>query len=494
MNSYGRNSLDSKAAEGNASFYLSKERQFEPQASDTPIFYRMVVLEVIHDPASIDDVMIDRLEHEMGVTNVKVARALPRNTIVARRILDGTASASEPVMFLFPFLPPHIAMPCKPGEHVWAMFESPQKRQDVGWWLWRISEPHFVDDMNHTHGPRAFDPSFNPGIGDKFEGKDNAKYEFRNGRPETTGDGGRYTVAESAMIPGGEAEYEKILKSPAVSLVAYGPVPRFRKRPGDIVLEGSNNTLIVLGTDRIGSAGTPTDTTGSQAVPPTDVPGAGAIDMVAGRGQTDRTGGKVATNTLGRKELAKAKKDVTPAEGDPDMLADRARVYIAQATKVDTNLRLADLNKSFSGVKDSKAGDGTVAVIADKVRIVSRSDVEIVATGFTADPAGLPKRLDDAKKYAVVILKPNGDIVLRPGSGGVVKLGTDDADQHVVLGDDLVTYLKNCVNTFNNHLHTGESTPPGGGPVASMPPMLKMSTPTTDLLSKLAHVKKDRSN
>jgi hypothetical protein len=191
LNPFDRNSLDSRAAEGKAGFHLAKGAQFGPQGSDAPLFYRMVVLEVVHDPASMDPARIDRLEHEVGVLNVRLARALPRNSIVARRVLDGTATASEPALFLFPFLPPHVAMPCKPGEHVWAMFESPQKRQDVGWWLWRISEPHFVDDMNHTHAPRAFDPSFNPGIGDKFEGRDDAKYEFRNGRPEDTGDGGR---------------------------------------------------------------------------------------------------------------------------------------------------------------------------------------------------------------------------------------------------------------------------------------------------------------
>lgn len=489
MNLFELNSLDSKAAEGKAAFHLAKAAQFGNSDLELPLLQRMVILEVVYDPTAMDSSRIARLEHDVGVVNIQHARALPRNSIVARRVLDGTSSAVEPAMFLFPFLPPHIALPCKPGEHVWAMFESAQKRQDVGYWLWRISEPHFVDDVNHTHSPRSYDPSFNPGIGDKFEGKDDAKYEFRNGRPEDTDDGGRYTVAESALIPGSETEYEKILKGPATALVAYGSVPRFRKRPADLALEGSNNALIVLGTDRAGPVG-------ADVLPATDTPGAGVIDIVVGRGQTKRTGGNPVTNTLGRSEIAKSAKDVVPEEGDPDLVADRARVYIAQATKVDAGLKLEDLSSKFDGISDASSGDGAVAVVADKVRIVARSDVEIIATGFKPDDAGLPKRLDDASRYASVILKSNGDIVLRPGAKGLIKFGTDDADQHVVLGDELLKYLDQQFAIFNTHLHPGEfatpplPAPPVPMPVSPMPPGGQMTPTTPALLSDIVRVKK----
>jgi hypothetical protein len=496
LNPFSRNSIDRSAAEGRAAFTLAKEAQYGSHEPGAPLFYRMVVVETIHDPAALTAARIERFEHELGVANVRVANALPRNSIVARRILDGTAAAAEPALLLFPFLPPHFVLPSKPGEHVWAMFESPNKQHDVGWWLWRISEPHFVDDVNHTHAPRAYDPSFNPGAGDEFEGATSAAYEFRNGRPESTGEGNdRYTVAESALIPGDERAYEKILSSAATSLISYETVPRFRKRPGDVVLEGSNNALIVIGTDRAGAAGTPADpATGAQQVPTDDVDGAGAIDIVVGRGQTGRTGGSSVTNVLGRRELAKSRREISPDEGDPDMMNDRARIYIAQASKADANLGLTELNSEFEGIADAAVGDGTAAIIADKIRILGRSDVEIISTGFTPDPAGHPVRLVDESRYAAVVLKPNGDIILRPGSNGIVKLGADDADQHVVLGDDLLAYLRGCVNAFNSHLHVGESTPPGGGAVASMPPAGKMSAPTSELLSQLAHVKKKRAS
>lgn len=484
MNPFSKNAIDKHAAEGSAGFYLSKERQYGPDAGASSHFFRYVVLDVVHDPAGVDQAAVDRFEHVMGVTNVRLALGLPRNTIVGQRVLDGTGT-SEPPMFLFPFFPPHLALPCKPGEHVWVMFESQSKQADVGFWLCRISEPHFVDDVNHTHAPRAHDPSFEPGTLSQFSGAGPAPHEFRNGRPEDAGDGTRYTVAESATMVGDERAYERLLlESNAAKMIAYGPVPRHRKRPGDVVLEGSNNALVSLGTDRTGPAAV------DGKVPASDVPGMGVVDIVVGRGQTPRTAGAVVDNALGRKELAKDRSALVPGEGDPDLIADRARVYVAQGTRVDKNFALDDLNAAFEGVKDADGGDAAVVVSADKVRIVSRVDVEIVATGHEADDAGLPKRVGDAAKHAVVILKANGDIVLRPGSGGLLKLGHDGSDQQVPLGNALVDYLTEITGMFNTHTHPGQETVDKKPVVVVTPPASPMTPPTPALLSDVAYTKK----
>jgi hypothetical protein len=491
VNPFSRNALDQRAAEGTAGFYLGKERQYGPDGQAHVPFLRYVVLDVVYDPAAIDQAAIDRFEHELGVSNVRLARGLPRNSVVARRVLDGTSSA-EPPMFLLPFFPPHLAMPCKPGEHVWVMFESPLKRADVGFWVCRISEPHFVDDVNHTHAPRAYDPAFEPTATSQFEGSGPAPHEFRNGRPEEAGDGTRYTVAESATLVGDDRAYERLLtESPASMLVAYGPVPRHRKRPGDLVLEGSHNALLSLGTDRTG----PVADAGQ--LPETDLRGMGAIDIVAGRGQTQRTGGRQVENSLGRNELAKDRSSLEPAEGDPDLQADRARVYVAQGSRVDRNFGLVGLSGAFEGVKDSDGGDSCVVVSADKVRIIARADVEVVTTGFEVDDRGLPKRIEDDARHAAVVLKSNGDIVLRPGSQGAVKIGADDAPQHVVLGDELLSYLQKITATFNSHMHAGETvaaappTAPGPPlPITPSPPSSSMDAPTAGLLSDIALTKK----
>jgi uncharacterized protein involved in type VI secretion and phage assembly len=53
----------------------------------------------------------------------------------------------------------------------------------------------------------------------------------------------------------------------------------------------------------------------------------------------------------------------------------------------------------------------------------------------------------------------------------------------VVLGDELLHYLQQMVQVYQQHMHPGESTPPGGGPVTPMGPTPPMPSPTSLLLS-----------
>lgn len=116
-------------------------------------------------------------------------------------------------------------------------------------------------------------------------------------------------------------------------------VPKFVRRYGDAVYEGSNNTLIILGTDRPGKASTglgiPRASGGGK--------GTGTIHLVAGR-----------------------------KSADPDFAKDDAFLYLTQKSKVDTNLKL-------SGIE--KADDDVAAGIlkSDHIRIVGRKNLKLAA-------------------------------------------------------------------------------------------------------------------
>jgi len=451
-------------AEGNALGVQKQRATYEHgNRGELPLFYRYVVLETIFDPTIIDNNKIAYFEHSLGVSNVQYGSVLPRNTIVARRVLTPGTAASTPAMFLFPFFPPSISLPCQPGEHVWVMFENPTgTKNDMGYWMCRIVEPGFVEDVNHTHPPRAFDPSFNPGIKDNFEGSDTPKYEFRNGRADERDDG-RYTIAETATMPGEEDAYEGLLKNTdGGRLSQLEPVPRYRKRPGDTVFEGTNNTLIVLGRDRTGAAAkykvdAISGATVVDSVPDGDIKtSAGVIDIVAGRGQIGSTLGAEVDSTsisggpTGFKELGKSAKELVKDEGDPDFMSDRSRVYIAQKTHVDSNFGLSLVNTELSTgtvqgaggdaekkkVSDSEDGDGAIVIKSDKVRLIARSDLEIVVTSYVSrDAKGNIVASSDDLDFAIVAVKANGDIVFRPSRKGYIKLGGDDAKYGIVCSD-----------------------------------------------------------
>jgi len=406
-------------------------------------FIRMVVLEVISDPTILDKTKLSYYEHELGVSNIAYASVAPRNSIIARPVMKPGSGASEKVMVLYPFFPPHLSLPCKPGEHVWAIYENPAAQvHEIGYWMCRIVGPSFVEDVNYTHADRAFDKSFLPGLSDLFEGSDDAVYEFRNGAVDSK-DGQRYTIAETMSLPGDSVDiaYPKLIsQTDASSMIDYESVPRYRKRPADTVLEGSNNTLIVLGTDRTGPLSEYEDDPKKGKKPKAvkdDTSGgkSGTIDLVVGRGQTDDTAGKAVENTpLGRKELGKHKKVLAEKEGDVDFKNDRSRILIAQKTKPDKNFKLDKVVKKHSDapaspkpIEDSD-GEGAIVVKTDKIRLVARHDVVILVTGATETGENGVKDVDaDPMKCASIILKVNGDIIFTPGDSGLIRLGGPDA-------------------------------------------------------------------
>jgi hypothetical protein len=448
--------IDKHVVEGNAKNALETRSTYNHGTNGTPpLFMRFVVLETVFDPTTVDEKKADYYQHVLGVKNFNYAKILPRNAIVARRVADANTSASEQAMFLFPFFPPTISFPVQPGEHVWAIFEHPGVKQtDLGYWMCRIVEPGFVEDVNHTHAPRAIEPSFNPGTKDIAEGKDTAVYEFRNGQVGIK-NGERYSLAETLQIHDGEEDaYEKLMtETEGGKLMTYEAVPRYRKRPGELTFEGTNNTLIVLGRDRTGAVATykKDPKKGDKFVDELpeddakiDAKGAGSIDLVVGRGQTETTSGKIAKSKTIKKgdfkeELDKSKKELVEKEGDPDFKNDRSRILIAQKTKPDKNFKLekaVSKHASKSPVKDASKGGGAIVIKSDKIRLIARQDVVILVSGAEdgdKDDNGNIKDPDaDPGKSASIIIRANGDIIFTPATKGIVKLGGDDADKAVL--------------------------------------------------------------
>lgn len=419
----------------------------------TSTFIRMIVMDVVVDSNK------DLLDKEklnswqgMGVSNMQYASVLPRNTIIAKRVGEETSP-----MFVFPFFPSHLSLPCKPGECVWAMLEKPDvPNSDIAFWFSRVVEPHISDDVNHTHPGRSFEITLTPSTKDRADNEkkgtaetgENVFHELRNGPVLKKGEK-RVTAGEANILPGEEEDiFERLLlESGASDYMSYESVPRFRKRPGDVALEGTNNTLIVLGTDRSGSLGKSKYETG-------------AIDIVAGRGQTEDTFGMEAKTTsitkfrrqekggVLKKELNKSLDVLKEKEGDPDFTNDRSRILISQRTSVDKNFSLTDYNETVLdkaspafnklSIKDDKDGDAGIVIKSDKVRLIARSDIEIIVTGYKTDgvqqkePGGEKKAIKEeeteSSKWASIVIKKNGDIVLTPSDTGYLKLGGDDAE------------------------------------------------------------------
>ena len=78
------------AIEGNSKEAFDYEKYFGQSANNVgiPQFLRYVIIEVISDPYSINDEMVEKFKHEYGVVNWEYAKVLPRNSLIVKRSLS----------------------------------------------------------------------------------------------------------------------------------------------------------------------------------------------------------------------------------------------------------------------------------------------------------------------------------------------------------------------------------------------------------------------
>ena len=386
------------------------------------------------------------------------AEFLPRNSIIGRLIGE-----YDKPMFMVPFFPSHLSLPCKPGEAVWAMFEKPGAISQIAFWISRVVDTNQTDDVNHSHPGNIYETNKRVSTKDSFdnsssEGSDSEGEESQNEQnesedqnsdwsemrnaPSITVENDRFTRGNSILLPGEKEDiFERLISETSASkLLEYEPVPRFTKRPGDVVLEGTNNTLVVLGADR---EGPPEKTKFSKD--------SGSIDIVAGRGQSSETFGKQrpVTSTTGakgqtkgpvlRKEIDKSTENLKDAEGDPDYKSDRSRILVSQRTSPDKYFGL-ESNKDFN-IEDSSSGDAAIVIKSDKVRLIARSDIQILVTGFdgvkSPTDADIKSESSDSSKWGSITINSKGEIIIKPGSSALLKLGGEDADKAILCSSQI---------------------------------------------------------
>ena len=230
-------------------------------------------------------------------------------------------------------------------------------------------------------------------------------------------------------------------------------VPQFTRRIGDHVIHGSNNTTIILGTDRAAR---------------------GPAGVGSGLGHVKADGGGKSTGTVhiiaGRKNKS----------GDPDFEADSSFLYLSMKTKVDENLGLDSVEKKSNDV-------AALVGKSDSVRLVFRKDIKIAS--------------QDGKRYIYaddkyIIVKIGKNIIKMDENEATVEVGKSrmvmDADKTVVsvagstftmkphgtqldtavlkVGGAAVNPRKQFFDSFVeyalNHGHVGPTGPTGPGSAA----------------------------
>jgi hypothetical protein len=487
------------------------------ELGEKTFFIRGVVVETLNNLALRDDDQLKKLlspaaeglpaelagakGNETKTPDILNPRALedaPRDSLIVR--LTGARRDGSPgkvgreavqTMVCYPFFSSHLSLPIKVGEQVWVFFEAgiTDETTDAeiddleAWWLTRIVGPLITEDLNYSHYDRRYDlTNKDDAEGQKFyDPKEDVDREQTP--PAVAYDivpsffNGEYQESEpGAFTFRYQTEYQDYFDAwGAKDDFVIEPVPRYTKRPGDLVLQGSHNSSIVLGSDRgykhdvmpdlatkSGDGKVASNAHRSADEGPLKE-GLGAIDIVAGRGRLHGPPAdfvdadpEVGTEPLvvknsrethetnknpGVKESQKVDEPFGHfnnrkyyTEGDPHFVNDASRIYLTMKSSPDDQFALITKNipTVISSEKlEDKTDISAVVLKSDEVRIVARKhglDSQKEAEAKTTSEANGSIRIikegavdDDA---CCIYLLPDGTIQI---SGKRIDFGREDA-------------------------------------------------------------------
>jgi hypothetical protein len=339
-------------------------------------FYTVVVIEYFSRPLTAEEaVSIKNKYASLKIPFLTPERlvSMPHGSILGRYIDNFELND---VRVFYPFFP-HMNMPIKPGEQVFALNDDKK-----GFWVTRKASDAVAEDINYTHNDRS-----------------NYSANFIN-TEMTTG-----VINKPAQLfpDAGQAgiSYSTVVENSQTMKTEFQgeAVPRYPVHNSDFSLQGSNNSLIVLGSSA---------TLGSKSVK------SGMIDIVAGRGQGILTKPTAEfQNVRAYTEVDKTAK-LNPNEGNLDLTSDLSRIHVSMNINADAMFGIEENEDSEDGP--------SIVLKTDHIRLLARKDMKIIV-GSSDDPSS-------------IILKSNGDIIITPSSSGIIKLGGEDATGAILASDD----------------------------------------------------------
>jgi len=473
------------------------------------MYKRAVVLDIITHPGLLTDNIINKLLDEkssLKLTNNKkleFLKSLPANSIV------GSFIDNKNIFIALPFFSSHMSLPLKVQEEVW-IYEDLSASKDFEneyYWVSRVHGNNFYEDPNYTHADRKFLKNY-----DKNKERDTLNIEKAETVSVALFNNGPIRGGDSSAKPGDinlESRDKKIKKSLNLSSQhLLEDVPRSFKNPGDYVIQGSNNTLIRLGTNHIRKSQNNFKEIYNNTIffkQPEAY--SGTIDIVAGRAVLSQGLGidkkyinynknednlffkNITTRAYKNSQLViynenektenlkdtqyyLGNQNFNWAEGDPDFFTDVSRLMVSEYLNGDELLNYPTLYSiGINGLQEKLSNNkkrGYIIAKSDEIRLIARGnvitkqhvDLDQLEYSNQIENAGsirLIKEGETSEDQAYIVINENGHISI---DGPTIVLGDksrikeNGAGDSIYLGNDshepgvLGYMLKNKLENF----------------------------------------------
>jgi hypothetical protein len=400
-----------------------------------PTLFSMYVIDYIADPQSLTPGALGRLK-DCGVDDATLKK-IPQGTIIAKY-----DKQSQGVIVVLPFFSCHFSLPIKAGEFIWCTKDD--KTQ------------HFYLSRKCTIG-KYEDPNYAPQVRiNEIKPPSGGQQTQALFDGETTENQSASSHSFPPICDNPSPNISKILNlsnTDANSSFKGEAVPRYKTKPADFSIQGSNNTLIELGTD--------SSTTLKEKI--------GCITITSGLGQTPATApAEKVMNGRGYYETNKESAVQNLAEGKYDYANDSSRIIISMNS---------DIDKLFGFQPTTPNGEALQDIISLDEKIINTSYPKLDDNDVTSAPAIVSKSTNQLmigraegtirivhESGSSIVMDENGNIQIQCGPEGQIRIGSTDASiEPAVLGETLNEMILAVVNEMITLAPTFVATGVGPG-------------------------------
>ena len=407
--------------------------------TDDGQFITAYVIDYVSNPADLSkEKFKDLFGAEITANDII---GMPRNTIFAYQLNRKQNLKNQRPYIVLPFFS-HIVQPIKPGELIWCIKDFDGQL----YWLSRKHSLLSVEYLNYTCETRLQE-TLTDNVIIKTTKQTADKFNSEKVKEDVSSKPISFPPI-TAIKTDALKQNLNIFNASAISDFTGEPIPRASTRSPDLSLHGSNNTMILLGEDRDTDN---LDEEGRQQ-------SRGAIDLVVGRGQTEKTSAiKNIENVYGYNEINKDTRSTIPGEndkkteGDIDFKNDSARIFISMNSIADQKLGYIDkfgTSLDFFNINhghyDSATSDAVILpksciiIKADENRIISKYGGSLLLKREGKETSSG----DNETEQTNIELCKEGNIHLRTGDTGIIYLGENVYSQPAVLGHELIAHCK----------------------------------------------------